>query len=256
MYKESDKSMNRFNPTYRYEPFFDYPRQFGNLGKKLKDPYMQQPFYVTADGMGDGKTIPTDHSNTRPMKYPRTPTLISKFLLDNWPNYTSGRGTENFKLVGSTSYTILWRLLYQDAKKGGWPGSLAIELATGELKLTLTLRLMNFYAQTRKASSYSFLQMMYTTALMHGYNRGKDVTDSEAPESLNDHHILLPFYESFMLSNLRSQFGSRTSVVPTSQWQQGFEKTWEKALDLYNKYEHNYGKVVLTHSLKFKPSNQ
>jgi hypothetical protein len=256
MYKESDKSMNRFNPTYRYEPFFDYPRQFASLGKKWKDPYIQQPFFVTTDGMGSGKTIPTDHSNTRPMKYPTTPMLISKFLLDNWNYYTRGRETENFALVGSTNFTILWRLFLQEAKKAGWPSNLAIELATGELKLTLTERLTSFYAQTRKASSYSFLQMMYTTALMHGYNRGKDVTTSDAPESLNDHNILLPFYESFTLSNLKSQFGTGTSVVPESRWQPGFEKTWEKALDLYNKKEDNCGKIVLTHSLKFKPSSQ
>ena len=153
MYKESDKTGNRFNPTYRYEPFFDYPRQFANLGKKSKDPYMQQPFFVTANGMGDGKSMPTDHSNTRPMTYPRTPTLISRFLLENWNQYTSGRGTERFTLVGSSNYTILWRLLYQDAKRAGWPGNLAIVLATGELRLTLSIYLMNYFAQTRKASS-------------------------------------------------------------------------------------------------------
>ena len=91
---------------------------------------------------------------------------------------------------------------------------------------------------------------------MLGYNRGKDVTTSDAPESLNDHDILVPFYERFTLSNLSRQFGDPTFTVPPSEWEKGFENTWEKALDRYNRKEPNYGKTVLTHSLKFKPSNQ
>jgi len=252
MFQESDKTGDRFNPSYRYEPWADYGFAHGEHAKD----YAQQPFCVTGQPpkpMGEGKDIPLDHQNVKPVYYPTSPVSIAEYAISNWGKYWD---SEKLTVVGSTdgpdnltdrwrNYLIAWYAGYSTI--GQDPSWLATRLLYRHIRQKYV-----DYAQTRKAASYGLIQMLYTTALVQGYNKGKSISTSQAPEELNDETIEMPFYQTFTDKNLRLQFGGSKSIVPNANWPKGWEQTWKDSFKKYNKHP-GYGVSVFKHARKFHP---
>jgi hypothetical protein len=81
--------------------------------------------------------------------------------------------------------------------------------------------------QTRIASSYGFLQVMYPTSLMMKY------PENSIPENFQLQDMIFPLAARYLQGRLdkqREQYGDPEN----SNWNLGFEETWRIALNLYN----------------------
>ena len=259
MFQESDKTGDQFNPSYRYEPWADYGFASEELNPKFWKDYRKQPFWVTGQPprpMGEGKDVPLDHQNVKPVYYPTSPISIADYAINNWGKYwkwnKSGTG---IIIIGNDKLTEKWeenRKKYEAAWVFGIsPITIAREATQKEIKQKYT-----DYAQTRKAASYGLIQMLYTTAKDPlGFNRGKSIEESSAPEELNDEKVEMPFYQKFTEKNLREEFGGEDAIVPDSNWPKGWEKTWMDSFKAYNSAS-DYGISVFNHAKKFYPQKQ
>jgi hypothetical protein len=275
MFKEADKTGERFNPSYRYEPFFDRRTQH-SAKKGVRQAFLTQPFVVRSLNdiqMGEGNSIPsTDfHKNVFGRPYQRTPTAIGDYVFENWSFYTAVKDNGYLKIIGSEgkwSLTKLWQEkyeLFRDVQKLDHHS--AFNTATVHVK-SLILNDYTEVAQTRKSASYGFLQILYTTAIERRI--GYEISGSKTPEALNEQMVLMPVYKKFVEFNLKSQFGGPNAVVPVSAWEHGYEDTWRRAYDQYNPGERDrseeaernnivdifYGARVLEHSRSFLPQDQ
>lgn len=246
MFQESDKTNDHFNPSYRYEPWRDYDfahhKRFGKY-------FARQPFWITdADPMGKGERTPMDHQNVKPISYPTEAKSISSYAIENWDRYIN---RDKLEIVGSKELTKLFRSYY-DAYAYAYvfpvnegPYTIATSLVQSYIKDNY-----NDKAQTRKCASYGLIQMLYTTAQVQGYNKGKSISNSLAPEKLNDEIIEMPFYQTFTENNLQLQFGD--GAVPDGKWAKGWEKTWMDSFGNYNSGS-GYAQSVFDHAKKFYP---
>jgi hypothetical protein len=259
MFQESDKAGDRFNPSYRYEPWADYRFAGEKLNPKYWKDYRQQPFWITGQlpkPMGEGKDVPLDHQNVHPVYYPTTPISIADYAINNWGKYWD---SQKLLVVGSSegtdNLTARWRE-YLTTWYAGWStiGQDPYWLATQLLHRYIRGKYVD-YAQTRKAASYGLIQMLYTTALVQEYNKGKSISTSSAPEELNDETVEMSFYQTFTERNLRLQFGSATAVVPEANWSKGWEETWMDSFKKYNSAP-EYGRSVFNHARKFSPQKK
>ena len=252
MFQESDKTDNKFNPSYRYEPWQDYNFVHG----KYANSYKKQPFWVTGEGpypMGKGEAIPLDHQNVKPRYYPINPITIADFVLDNWNLYWD---SINYKVINSDDLTKRWWNIYivTTIVRSLFPAYFQEDPYTYAMRFLHAWITANYrdYAQTRKCASYGLIQMLYTTAVRQGYNLGKTIDSSSAPEKLNDENIEMPLYEVFTLRNLRKQFGGEKAIIPEFNWVNGWENTWIESFKSYNGAS-GYGISVFNHSKKFYP---
>jgi hypothetical protein len=259
MFQESDKTGDRFNPSYRYEPWADYRFADPKTNEYWKD-YKKQPFWVTGEPpkpMGEGEDIPLDHQNIKPVYYPTNPISIADYAIANWEKYWNSR---ELQVVRSRALTDLWQESFVDyfiqslIFPSRPPLLLPDQLATLDIHQYIRSRYTD-YAQTRKAASYGLIQMLYTTALVQGYNKGKTISASQAPEELNDEIVEMPFYEAFTEKNLRMEFGGEYAVVPSANWSKGWEKTWMNSFKRYNS-DPGYGPSVFNHARKFSPQKK
>jgi hypothetical protein len=253
MFQESDKANERFNPSYRYEPWKDYAFAHGEYAED----YAKQPFWVTGgqlNPMGAGKSVPLDHQNVKPVYYQTTPVSIADYAISNWNQYVF---LAKDSIIGSKQLTLDFRR-YLEIYKNYWlvpfVGEGQYSLATKCIQRDIRQKYTD-YAQTRKAASFGLIQMLYTTALVQGYNDGRSISTSQAPEELNDETVEMPFYRAFTEKNLRLQFGSQTARVPGANWPKGWERTWMDSFKKYNKAP-SYGVEVLDHARKFSPQKK
>jgi hypothetical protein len=257
MYQESDKTGDRFNPSYRYEPWKDYQFSSEKLNPRYWKDYQKQPFWVTGQTpkpMGEGKDVPLDHQNVKPLYYPAIPISIADYTISNWDQYVL---LAKDSIIGNRELTKDFRR-YLETYKDYWllpfVGEGQYLLATRRIQQDIRDKYTD-YAQTRKAASYGLIQMLYTTALVQEYNKGKTISTSQTPEELNDETVEMPFYSAFTEKNLRLQFGSETTNVPDGNWPKGWEQTW---MDSFMKYNSNpdYAMSVISHARKFYPQKK
>jgi hypothetical protein len=253
MFQESDHTGDRFNPSYRYEPWQDYDFVYNNK-QENSDAYMKQPFWVTGESpnpMGEGKDVPRDHQNVKPIYYPTEPISIADYAFQHWDEYCSQSSNT---IIDSPPLTKTYRE-YLEACKDAWLIPFSGEGQYSLAKKLIQAKIKEKYidpAQTRKAASYGFIQMLYTTALEQGFNAGKSISSSLAPEELNDELIEMPFYKKFTEKNLRSLFSGN---VPVSQWPDGWEKTWMNSFKKYN-HKPEYPLSVFNNAKKFYPQSK
>jgi len=264
MFQEGDKSGDRINPSYRYEPWQD--SRFANQANRENAlAYAQQPFWVTGKPpkpMGLGKAIPAqhtpdEHKNVMPIYYPETSTTIAEFALGHWEKIYWN--SKDYKIPGSAELTRIWRerflryFVQALTVRTSPPVANPDQLATFSVKQYVRDN-YTALAQTRKAASYGLVQIIYTTAIMPmlGFNKGKSVDASSSPEELSDETIEMPFYESFTEKNLRRVFGDKNAIVPEGDWAKGWEGTWKESFKPYND-DPPYAKSVFNHAKKFYP---
>jgi hypothetical protein len=262
MYKEADKSAVRgraqFNPSYRYEPWADYEfqKRYSKVDKwgNRANSYLDQPFVVAQGSMGLGHGVPS-HRGVLPIGYEINPIHIGEYTVREWPKYFDN-STETF--IGKTPadpMNVWWKKLkaYYMSKFNDDEENAKVEATKTVQSAIITYRPQ--WAQTRKSASYGIIQLTYEEANTKGYQDGKPKNNFDEwniPEDLNYHVIAMPFYVKVILAKLQLQFGSS---VPDSEWNKGFETTWEETLDLYNVYEDNYGQAVISNSRKFLPQS-
>ncbi|MBA4313472.1 MAG: hypothetical protein C0417_12685 [Chlorobiaceae bacterium] len=261
IFQESYKDNNQFYPSYRYEPWKDF--EFQEPRYKYRQYYMEQPFFILEEGieMGEGIAIPgtfdnpIPHENVKPIYYPLTKKKIYQFAIENWGKYfTTGSPLDSSKIPGNEYLTKLWRESYTKNKYFYTPwygGVTGFDIATSKVKAVAADR-YTYQAQTRKAASYGYVQILYTTALQLGFNAGKSIGSSDPPEILNDQVIEMPFYHDFTIMNLQKQFSENNGTIPDGEWTDGWEQTWIKSFKPYNA-DKNYGTSVFMHARKFYP---
>jgi hypothetical protein len=260
MFQESDHTGDRFNPSYRYEPWADNKFADPTRNPYWED-YIKQPFWITGEEpnpMGEGKAVPLDHKNVMPVYYPKNPISQGFYAVVNWDQYWR---SQTDSVIGSQKLTDKWRQYWvgfyvqslidpQNPPLAG-PNDLATRAVQYYIQATY-----KDYAQTRKAASYGLIQILYTTAKDPlGFNRGKSISTSSAPEDLNDETVEMPFYKKFTESNLRWQFGGENATIPESNWPKGWEKTWMDSFVKYNSGD-GYSASVFNHSRKFYPQSK
>lgn len=261
IYQEAEKIDHRFWPTYRYEPWQDL--RFRK--EKYSANYMSQPYWVTGVGtpnpMGTGAAVPTTHSNVRPIlsfsqtnAYPTTPMRIGDYVAANLGQFYRGGGlAKNFKKLGASNMVQLnWRVSadrYRTMYKTN--PSQATELANADMESFLKLTFTQ-WTQTRKAASYGFLQVLYTTAITtHG---GYPHDDRNPPENLNDETNnfrvacnLIKYFVTGILKGTKNNY-------ELGEWKLGLEGTFKEAYRDYNG-SGSYGLDVLQYSKMFEPVN-
>ena len=103
----------------------------------------------------------------------------------------------------------------------------------------------NIIAQTRAASSYGLLQMLYTTA------RGREYPNDTIPENIN----LLKYFELFLKTQKKYlQDGIGINVESGNNWTDGFEYSLSTKIYVPNwNTISTYAKAVYTNSKMFLP---
>lgn len=277
-----------FRPAWRYEPFKDVEYQ----NEDKRDNYFGEDMYFVVTksstgtvSMGTGDW-PTTHRNVYSgintltvTPYNRDAVTVGYYLSQHWNDYVRhGTGSIPDEIVGGKALTKRWKVLYdiEKTKKQSDAAArqnahtkLVDELVDPDTKLGGDYDIM---AQTRKVTSYGFVQMMYITAADNRFLKNPlgwyeptgpqyvDQYDEHLyPEKLNEQDFLMPRYCDLLLKNLNFMF---TGPIPPSQWitnkggttSAGFEAIWKRALQSYNPGEADYGKNVLINADMFKPA--
>jgi hypothetical protein len=262
IYTEASKdsganNSGRFYPSYRYEPWRDLGFR-GQWKKANRTAYMAHPFWVESTGM-DPTNVPTTHQNVRPVYYPTTQTLLGDYLSTNLLQYLRGSGGKRYFIgISDTSkkylYTKMLRLLirYYLHEKGLVPQA-AKDSSENWMRSYFSDAYNDVWAQTRKAASYGFSQMLYTTAIRRGYP--KSVTGyTYLPEYLSHQDTLLPLVNKFHILNVRLILGLVS--FDASQWNGGFESVWLETFQSYNPDDETYGQRAINSSSQFLPLEQ
>jgi hypothetical protein len=247
MLKESGKinyaGDKGFAPSYRYEPF----STSGQLSKAWKDNYRYNNGLWVVDParlahkMGNGKDVP-DHKNVCDMPYPKEPVTVWQILQDHSELETIGSGTTDVshRIYGSRNASGGFSTPYRSVNDqyrmylffGDFmstvPTNVNDKYENARQKFIIYLRdewnggMQNMVAQTRLASSYGLLQMMYGTAVQYRSYPSRDPNIS--PEDLNvtDTNMTysLKYIKQLLLNNLTS------SVEEGGNWPDGFEQTF------------------------------
>ena len=248
---ESQKDSGVFWPSYRYEPFRDWAFRVQFKIEYAED-YMSHPFWVDDNGM-DPNDVPTNHSNIRPVYYRQTHVKIDDYIVNNLSQYLSGSG-EGRNVIGSDIYTNMYKSMfryYRNQLKLS-PGS-ARDSADAWIKGRFKSDYGCLWAQTRKASSYGFFQMLYTTAIREGYLESY----SNIPEALSDHDALFPRVKHRLVRYLNRVLHDHNpqQSFEDPDWTIGFERSWLESYRGYNDRD-NYARDVMNSALLFPPISQ
>jgi len=123
-----------------------------------------------------------------------------------------------------------------------WPGYLQNQFKGG---------LKNYTAQTRIASSYGFLQMMYFYAVT---DRDYPVDNDHLPEVIMETDVCF----TYATNHLKNKFNDskiKEDFNKSTGWKLGFNNTWRKALIRYNGAS-KYANEVISNSLNYLPRNK
>ena len=120
-------------------------------------------------------------------------------------------------------------------------------------------RMSNAIAQTRIASSYGFLQLLYTTATGE---QAYPVDASHRPEDIQVPETVFKYAVPYLKKQLDKQ-RSESRDPEDHDWARGFEETLRIALNMYNgkkekptRFEWKYGGIVLDFSRDYTPENK
>ena len=268
---------SNFKNVWRYEPFFDIAIQSDDEkldAFKFQPNGSLKPFWISSSGMG-GAFPNHNASYVSPTDYEKTTQKIYGFMEDHLERYVDRTAVSVIyknelanaltkKLKEYHKYSL--DLGLKDTKKNKDAANFAIEILKNDFHWKDCDDTYEKYAQTRKATSYGYLQMMYTTALEKMFKE----TDSKyaasgttfmdqlnatlPPEKLNEYNYLFPRYVDLMLQRLRLTL-NKTAVIPDHDWTGGFEAVWKKAIDKHNPGRKTYGSEVLTKANHYLPSN-
>jgi hypothetical protein len=263
MYQEAEKENFAFWPSYRYEPWQDLSFRIG----KHSAYYMAQPYWVDQTGMGtkdNGQPVPTMHQNVKPIlsfsstnAYPNTPLKIGDYVADNLDKYYADKGGLSRKFTGHPYYgpaslQRTWNLLTSYYSSYGEADALYI---SDSLIKTYLRQTYTSFAQTRKAASYGFFQMLYTTAIETKIGYPRRSGNSPAPENLNDENVEFPYVMKALINDVKTVLRSDKNNFNDGNWENGLEQTW---LDSYVYYNDGpgYNTQVFKNSYLFLPSGE
>lgn len=261
-----------FAPSYRYEPF----SRWGQLSDVWTDEARYRLWLVdperTGHEMGTGKDVPT-HQNVCDMPYPTTPKTVWDILAEHSELVTLGAGPDDKahrvygsrngsgKMVFPKEYEGIRReysKLLKDAEK-------EVEASTGS-KEEIARQYMidylhdewgdggatNMVAQTRLASSYGLLQMMYGTAVWRLLYPTLNANIS--PEDLNVTDVGMSYCLKSMKRFLQDSL--TTSVEEKGNWPKGFEYCFKTFVwPLWNP-DRQYPGIVFSYTQKFVPQDK
>lgn len=220
-----------FAPSYRYEP---YTVQFW---KGIRN-RTSNPFYVTLNDV-DNPPVP-NHKYVQKIPYIYPNKYVWDVIFDH-SQLVNDIADDSHRLYGIRTYadtmnflpyTVIQNMYHEFLSRyQQLPISLnsAASLANNDMIEFLmnqwdgdvpngTKGLKNILAQTRIASSYGLLQMLYTTALYRHYV--EDI--SHLPENLNVTSTIMdlsiPYEKSLLVNNIGA------SVESGGDWPDGFEK--------------------------------
>jgi hypothetical protein len=227
---------------------------------------MEQPYWIEP-GIGDGmgtvngaEPVPTDHHNVRPIlsfltPYPTTPIKIGDYVADNLDEYHSGKKLNKVfnskKIGGPGKLQETWKKLKKYYLQYG--GDDAEYICDIMIKVYLR-QTFTEYAQTRKAASYGYFQMLYTTAILagrQGPNYPRRPGNYPAPEKMADEDIFTPYILKFIKDNVKRTLGVNKSF-DSNNWKDGFEQGWLDSYYIYNQRP-GYNSEVLSNSTYFLP---
>ncbi len=256
-----------YPPQYRYEPF---TTQFnGRTPKQLPDSWSNSPFYVTTN-MGSGDPVPY-HQHTQYIPYPSSPEkvwyMVSQYSQLTSPSEPGGvilygkrnpDGTMDFARYGYVTVQRIYNSILNHFQ-GDKPSPSSDDIANALNSITTYLRdqwnggvkngtkgLENIVAQTRIASSYGLMQMMYPTTLDRGY-----VEDNHhVPENLNVDSVFFPFamkHQLFLLQKILNE-----NPDGTTNWSVGYDNAF---LQMYNGWNSKtgYAAGVIQNSQTYQP---
>ncbi|MEW6509303.1 MAG: hypothetical protein AB1432_16350, partial [Bacteroidota bacterium] len=290
-----------FAPSYRYEPF---TTQFDPVVNSLIS--QDNPFVVTNGSMGKpgSASVPStsEHKHVSFVHYYETPKTIwdivddnSQLVNENNPStyvyrYKTGKRkgcvkSNDYNIINtkyqeklieaeniyrykmkekSKELTQTQQIEVNDSARVALVKFLKHEWQVGGIK-----GLTNIYAQTRIASSYGLLQILYITVVN---NRDYPISNNDRPENINDNSVGF----DYMMKHLESKFGTNGfSLTKPDNWEStykgrnkapsfpkpgaGFEEALEVMFYKWNpgKKDENgnaiYHKLVLDNSKKFLP---
>ena len=278
-----------FKPAWRYEPFRDLEWQRNNYEKYFAS---DLPFNVHEGVPND---LPASHTNVSPTPYVKNPAKISDFAIQHWFDRYVQRGTGDKPdvILGSDKLTEFWSWVY-------WSSSFCMELSRIPVGIPELKRYAHDFvqasildgsykkedfsriAQTRKVTSYGYVQMLYITAvdfswretedrygtLGQAYVDKRDVT--QYPEELNEQDFLFPRYSDFTLFDLRVAITEAASgkrikpkdrhstrlleTIPEGNWPTGFDEVWARAMQWHNPGEGRYGQDVMRQANNYLPA--
>jgi len=255
-----------FAPAYRYEPF---TTEF--FIKDIKKKYRSliwpnSPFKVTSTSMGTGDPVP-DHQHTKYISYPTSPKtiwwMVTQYsrLVDLSPqgniNLYCGREADGkLNFVDPYGYKEMQKIYNGVLKgiQGNKPDPSSEDIEKARIKMIEHLRdhwndgLKSHYAQTRIASSYGLLQILYTKAIDRGYK----LDAQHLPEDLNENEIFFPLSMKFHKGNLKEVLGE--SVEEGNDWIMGYEDAFVEMFKRYNE-KSDYVDKIMTDSQKYLPKN-
>lgn len=249
MFMEAGKNTKTgtFFPSYRYEP---YTTQWNKYLKTWSG-----KFYFTDKSSADFSDVP-NHQNVKYMSYWTTAKTVWEIINENSqlisvsnPNHYGTRKSDNTMDFDKDNFSWLQNkydeiLKIEQARKDltvtEQIESANSKMATWLKEKWLDGKAFTEVAQTRCASSYGLLQMLYTTA------RGdKSFPINEVPEKLNELSLFSHWveYQSDLLGSLSD----------TNNWTDGFESSFEsKVVKKWNKAS-KYPGIYFSNSKLFLP---
>jgi hypothetical protein len=278
-----------FNPSYRYEPFYDSwhlqrNRNKAGTSKYLKDNFQYKIKLENSTPNEGNPAIPTDHSNVKPTTYPGYVGTIWDYLFDHCKDINpSVSDADNYyprkEKIWYDTPREKWIELYNKhyeifikKNKKEVAKSLAIDSANTWVKDKWQDGVMGkdeSIAQTRSAASFGLLQILYTTA---NGERKYPIDDDHLPEYLNItktcFSYAIPYLKGKLAFNLNISIKDddwEETLNNKNNWSLGLEETYKRAFNLYNGADEDdeneingrlYGKKVMDYNKKYDPLNE
>jgi hypothetical protein len=272
------QALQKLVPSYRFEP---YTEQLTIYNRSAR--YGNNPFFVRGPWdtqMGTGKCIPSpqcppEHKNVSFIPYILYPKTLWDFVYDYsqlvtidpprgdiTPKQHAIYGTRTLEGkmdFGKETYSTMQKMydqLYElyDDQLGGTDKARAADLARELMASRMRdewngVGWKNIVAQTRIASSFGLLQMLYTTATEEReYPTGSD----NRPEDLNDTKTCMDFsmmhLNELVKKAVRSKLGGKQN-----DWPGGFEGAFRDYIYPRWNPKTAYPQTVLSNSLNHMP---
>ncbi len=263
-------------PSYRYEPFSKYAQLSKawkesskyNIGLWVVDPNR------TGHEMGTGKDVPVHH-NVCYMDYPRSPKTVWDILWDHSElvNMSSGKNDIQHRIYGSRVNGIMVfpyddiSEKYNEFLRNAYIYSIlnstqsVEDIARGDMIVFLRDKwnggTKKMIAQTRLASSYGLLQMMYDRAVRDAGYPCKDANIS--PEDFNVTETNMIYSMKYMKKILLNVL--TPAVEENGQWPNGFENWFKNYVwRIWNtgttQKGYGYSNDVYSNSQKYLPQDK
>ncbi|WP_138431955.1 hypothetical protein [Fodinibius saliphilus] len=245
-----------FTPGYLYEAYnteFKIRSAKRDYAINNDAPYhwFESPYKVIESSMGTGESVPS-HLYLEKLIYPKSPQTIwdmvkkyshlkGKPSEGGWPQYGQLENSGKMKFIYGAPKKIYSEIL--GGLKRDYSGdslyTIARDTMAKYLKNEWRGGLKNMYAQTRIASSYGPLQLLYTTSRDYNYPiKRKSGKLAARPEDLSELAV------HFKVVMLLYQTHLQNQVTKKVNWEKGYEKSWYQAVDKWNPYAPRYEEKV------------